>query len=228
MGYEFDVGQSFQLARGRDMLADYWYESMQESPDMIFKFEAKQIKVRSDGTAVVSGIYQFGGTLILSSEDQRRKKADWQYMSTSFRLQGNEIAPVSATNPQNNENSSTNTCHTQETGVIEVGREAPMLVTPSSSSNSNNAVEVEDEVTALANAFLRQHILEPSIHQEEEGQKGAITIDYKTEGIFALHIDADYRLDGVEATLDRYYLNHQLASWLQGPNALTEFAQSYF
>lgn len=217
------------MARGRDMLADYWYESMLESPDMTFRFEPKQIKVRSDGTAVLSGIYRFGGTLILSSDDQKRRKADWSYMSNSFRLNGNEIVPISSTTSSAHENDSAASAadHTvtadEDAKTSRRAMEVHHLSTTLIASEPNPTSE--SDAVAMANAFLRHHILEPSARS---GGNTPIMIDYKTEGIFSLQIDANYRLDGVDTTLDRYYLNHQLAPWLQGPNAFTEFAQSFF
>lgn len=233
-------GQKFQLARGREMLADYWFETMQESPDMIFRFEAKQIKVRSDGTAVLSGLYLFGGTLVLSTEDQRRRKADWQYMCNSFRLEGNEIAPVNKSMIENKDDSKIEDSATTPTTPIEAHKVSNQQQTIESDLNQgcvedsnrhtpthpiSSDKKQDDEMTNLANAFLKQHILDPL---ESSSEKDTIAIDYKTEGIFTLHIDANFRIDSVEATLSRYYLNHQLAPWLQGPNALTEFAQNYF
>lgn len=226
--FSWIVGHHFQLARGRDMLADYWYESMLESPDMTFRFEPKQIKVRSDGTSVLSGIYRFGGTLILSSEDQKRRKADWSYMSNSFRLNGNEIVPINSTTANSSDTEAT-ASPDQAVSADEQAKTSRRAHEVHHLSQTLIASEPtcasESDAVAMANAFLRQHILEPSARS---GGNTPIMIDYKTEGIFSLQIDANYRLDGVDTTLDRYYLNHQLAPWLQGPNAFTEFAQSFF
>lgn len=192
------------------MLADYWFETLSESPDMTFRFEAKQIKVRSDGTSVLSGIYQFGGTLILESEDQKRRKADWSYMTSSFRLEGNEITPVGSL-PHQPMNQSTNCLPSSSSQQCDEG--------------SEEEKKKDDAISAAANAFLSQHILQ---HGTKDSGNKPVIIDYKTEGIFSLAIDAEYRLDSVEATLDRYYLNHQLAPWLQGPSDFAEFRQSFF
>lgn len=204
------VGHRFQLVRGRDMLADYWYEIMLESPDMTFRFEPKQIKVRSDGTAVLSGIYCLGGTMILSSDDQRRRKADWTYMSKSFRLNGNEIVPINSTASVVNDNEVVSpTEHTvtvdEDAKTSRHAMEAHPLSQTLIASEPNPTSE--SDVVAMTNAFLRQQFLEPA----RSVGNTPIMVDYKTQGIFSLHIDANYRLDGMDVMLDEYYLNHQLA-----------------
>lgn len=198
------VGYHFQLVRGRDMLADYWHEVMLETPDMTFRFEPKQIKVRSDGTAVVSGIYRLGGTMIFSSDDQRRRKADWRYMTNSFRLNGNEIVPINSTASVVNDNEVVPPTEHTVTADEEATTSRHYLPQTLIASESNP--RSKSDFVTMTNAFLRQQFLEA-----RSGGNTSIMVDYQTQGIFSLHIDANYRLDGVDMMLDRYYLNHQLA-----------------
>jgi hypothetical protein len=50
------------LSGSKKLLGQFWYERMMEAPDLVFRFEAGRIKVRSDGTAVLSGRYSITGT----------------------------------------------------------------------------------------------------------------------------------------------------------------------
>lgn len=47
--------------------ARFWYERMFDAPDLVFRYEAEKIKVRTDGTATLSGRYQINGTRIVST-----------------------------------------------------------------------------------------------------------------------------------------------------------------
>lgn len=56
------------LEGSKDILGNYWFERMQEAPDVRFHYEATRIKVRSDGTAVLQGHFKICGTKVISHE----------------------------------------------------------------------------------------------------------------------------------------------------------------
>jgi hypothetical protein len=45
-------------------LQHFWYDRMHDAPDLVFRYEADKIKLRSDDTCVLSGKFTISGTLI--------------------------------------------------------------------------------------------------------------------------------------------------------------------
>ncbi len=43
-------------------LANFWYDRMRDTPDIVFRFDQARVKLRSDGSAVFSAMYEVSST----------------------------------------------------------------------------------------------------------------------------------------------------------------------
>lgn len=54
----------------KEVLKQYWNLEMHKAPDLVFTFDARQIKVRSDGTSTLSGSFSMTGTNLAANEEE--------------------------------------------------------------------------------------------------------------------------------------------------------------
>lgn len=73
----------------------FCYENMCVSPDVSFYFDSQRIKVRSDGTATLSGVFSITGHLVISSPYEEKLVQEDYLMTPSFRLDHHQKRIVS-------------------------------------------------------------------------------------------------------------------------------------
>lgn len=67
--YRFSkLGVTKMLKGSKELLGQFWFERMMDAPDVKFDFFSDQIKVRSNGTAVLTGNFKISGTKIMVQE----------------------------------------------------------------------------------------------------------------------------------------------------------------
>lgn len=76
---------------GREKLQQMWIESTSDTPDLVFTLGKTQIKVRSDGTGVVSSSFYMTGTKILGNE---AKNVAMQELHNQFQDDDDDCLPV--------------------------------------------------------------------------------------------------------------------------------------
>lgn len=67
--YRFSkLGVTKMLKGSKELLGQFWFERMMDAPDVKFDFFSDQIKVRSNGTAVLTGNFKISGTKVIVQE----------------------------------------------------------------------------------------------------------------------------------------------------------------
>jgi hypothetical protein len=90
-----DVTKS--LSGSKKLMGQFWYERMMETPDVMFHFEAGRIKVRSDGTAVLSGEFRLTGTKFIAPAPVVANDDEWNGFKTTPHDEPDEAAGSSPT-----------------------------------------------------------------------------------------------------------------------------------
>jgi hypothetical protein len=92
-------GQGIRAANGKSRInfngklaaGSFWYERMLDGPDVIFDFDGKFIKVRSDGTAVLTGNFRLSGTRIVHEPHIERQLQQLLTLANPWNYNGHPI-----------------------------------------------------------------------------------------------------------------------------------------